>query len=82
MFTTFKIIHLILVLPYLNGPAEKEVKDDQGSDVKLTCDVVGYPIRFEWKDEEDNAIGNSRLFRCSALCCTDVPCFTDNRLYQ
>ena len=50
----------ILVLPYLNGPEEKEVEGDAESIAKLTCDVVGYLIRFEWRDE-DNFLGNSHV---------------------
>jgi hypothetical protein len=54
-----KIQHIfhVLVVPYLNGPAEKEVKDTAGSDVKLTCDVIGYPIRYEWRDDKKSLIG-------------------------
>ena len=47
------------ILPFLAGPKVKEVSDEAGSDVKLKCDVVGYPIRFEWRDEEDNLINGS-----------------------
>ena len=61
----------ILVLPYLNGPEEKEVKGDAESIAKLTCDVVGYPIKFEWRDE-NNFLGNSNVC-CSTLCCSVDP---------
>ena len=61
----------ILVLPYLNGPEEKEVKGDAESIANLTCDVVGYPIKFEWRDE-DNFLGNSHVC-CSTLCSSVDP---------
>ncbi|XP_028406911.1 uncharacterized protein LOC114529343 isoform X2 [Dendronephthya gigantea] len=54
--TSSKIVEL-QILPYLNGPIEKEVKDTAGSDVSLHCDVVGYPITYEWRDEENCLIG-------------------------
>ena len=33
------------------------MKDEAGSDVELTCDVGGYPIKFEWLDEQGAVIG-------------------------
>jgi hypothetical protein len=33
------------------------VEDTAGSDVKLTCDVIGYPIQYEWRDENNSLIG-------------------------
>ena len=55
----------------MNGPEEKEEKHDAGSDVKLTCDVVGYPIKFEWKDEDKKSLGKARLlFRCFRPYCS------------
>ena len=55
----------------MNGPEEKEVKGDAESIANLTCDVVGYPIKFEWRDE-DNFLGNSHVC-CSTLCSSVDP---------
>ena len=52
---------LVLVLPFLAGPTVKEVSDVAGSDVKLECDIVGYPIKFEWRDEDDKLINGILL---------------------
>ncbi|XP_028406908.1 uncharacterized protein LOC114529340 isoform X2 [Dendronephthya gigantea] len=53
--TSSKTVEL-QILPYLNGPIEKEVKDTAGSDVELHCDVIGYPITYQWLDEKKCAI--------------------------
>ncbi len=42
------------------------MEDEAGSDVELTCDVGGYPIKFEWHDEQDAVIGiASRSRKCN-----------------
>ena len=51
------------ILPYLPGSEVKEVFGILGNNVTLECDVVGYPIMFQWRDEMNNAIigGDSRI---------------------
>jgi hypothetical protein len=54
------VIH-VSVLPYLTGPERKEVSYEAGSDGTLTCDVVGSPITFEWRDKNDKLIHNGTV---------------------
>ena len=45
----------------------KEVKDTAGSDVELHCDVIGYPIKYEWRDEKNARIGTLYVFLCALV---------------
>ena len=39
----------VTVKPQINGDVKKERVKNAGEDVELQCDIVGYPIRFEWQ---------------------------------
>ncbi|CAB4037451.1 Low-density lipo receptor-related 2, partial [Paramuricea clavata] len=69
---------------YLNGPEEKEVEDTAGSDVKLTCDVIGYPIQYEWRDENNSLIVDDSRFtpKESVLHIDDIADYEDRKKYS
>lgn len=47
------------ITPKLIGPAEKEVKDVAGADVKLKCDIIGYPMVYKWQYEDGSIIAGN-----------------------
>ena len=49
-YVTFAInFTSVTVKPQINGDVKKERVKNAGEDVQLQCDIVGYPIRFEWQ---------------------------------
>ncbi len=77
-----QIISHVLVSAYLDGPPEKEVEDEAGSDVELTCDVGGYPIKFEWLDEQDAVIGIVYLDLENVIGYTSNACYPKGLRYM